>query len=435
MEKKVSRGFENLIALEEAVRYVSTLEVDSTAAEEIEIWEALGRVTHENVVANKNVPPFSRAAMDGYAVDANDTKGASPENPQVLQVRGGIEAGKTFEGSLKSGEAVAVSTGAIIPDGANAVVRVEYAERQKGYVTIYKAVPPGKDISGKGEDVAEGETILRKGRRLTPYDLSLLTSLRQFKVKVKKPPLVGLLACGDELVDPKDLSKHHGKVPAGKIVESNGVMITGLIRRAGGQPIDFGIVNDDEQEIRHGLLESLKHTDLLITIGGTSVGMKDLVPQAIANIEGSRIHFHGINAMPGKPLLLATIRKTPVLSLPGYPVSAAIDFLLFGKPLIKRSLGVEDLRVGCTIPATLERRVPSKPGTVHFVRVSLRREGHTVYASPMRTHGAGILTSLVKADGFLIVPKDREGVERGELVNIVEIDSITGDMVKHVTTE
>lgn len=432
MEKSKRSGFKTLTDVKKAIRILSSLNIKEKEAKEIETWDGLGKVLAEDVRATKNIPPFTRPAMDGFAVKAKETKGASYSSPKVLELVGNIDAGETFSRTMGSGETVQISTGARLPQGANAVVRVEYAEREKTYVRIFRAVATGKDVSRKGEDVKAGQTIVQKGRRLTPYDLSLLASIQKFKVTVKAPPRVGILACGDELINPKALADEAAELPEGRIVESNGIMLRGLLRRAGAHPVDFGIVRDDEKEISERITTTSKEVDLLLTVGGTSVGSKDLLPTVIENIESGEVKFHGINVMPGKPLLLSTVKAAPVVSLPGYPVSTAIDFLLFVKPLISKFLGIIREPMSCSIPAVLTRRVPSKPGTVHFVRVALERKGSDIYATPISTHGAGVLTTLVRADGFLIVPKDVEGFEKDTKVRAFPLERMSGEVIEQV---
>lgn len=421
------RGIEKLVDIRGAyARLLSKVTLLPKEIEKVAVSNALERILGTNLRATTNIPPFDRAAMDGYVVKAKDTIGASTTNPIFLKLRGNIDAGEDKGTKIEKGQTIQVNTGAKIPEGGNAVVRVEDAEKTGDYVKVYKSVPSGKDISKKGEDIEKGEIIAKKGRRLSSYDLSLLTSLQRFNVPVRKQPRVGLLACGDELIEPTDLMETDQEIPEGKVVESNSIMLRKLTQRAGAVPVPLGVVSDSKTEIKRRIVQGVQQHDLLLTIGGTSVGSKDLLPQAIAEIKKAQILVHGIKAMPGKPLLLSTVNSSPVISLPGYPVSAAIDFLLFAKPLIKHQfLDVRSCPPPCKIPALLKKKIPSKVGLTHFVRVDLERKNNKNYAKPIRTSGAGILTTLTRADGFLIIPKDVEGFEKGEEVGIVRINDLS----------
>lgn len=429
------QGFEELVDIRVAFEtFLSKIKLRPKEIEKVTVWHALGRTLGTNLRANSNIPSFNRAAMDGYVVKAKDTIGASPNNPVLLKLTGNIDAGEGMGKRVEKSQTIQINTGAKIPEGGNAVVRVEDAEKTGEYVKVYKSVPRGKDISKKGEDIEKGEIIVKKGRRLSPYDLSLLTSLQQFKVPVRKRPHVGLLPCGDELLDPTDLMKRDQEVPKGKIVESNGIMLGKLTKQAGATPVHLGVVRDNKSEIKRRIIQGVQQYDLLLTIGGTSVGSKDLIPQAVAEIKKAELLVHGIQAMPGKPLLLFTVDSKPVISLPGYPVSAAIDFLLFAKPLIKHQfLGAEPSSPICKISALLKKRVPSKLGLVHFVRVALEKKNSKIYAKSIRTSGAGILTTLTRADGFLIIPKDVEGFEKGKQVEIIKINDLSQEVLKSCT--
>lgn len=428
MKNVKSTGFERLTEIGDVLDILSNLSIESMETEPISVWNALGRVVGESVRSKSAIPPFNRAAMDGYAVKAKDTSGSSFSDPTFLQLLARrIHAGTQPTKPLEKGEAVQINTGARLPKGSNAVVRIENAEKEGDYVKIYDSVYPGKDVSKKGEDVMEDELVIQKGERLTPFHLSMLTALQQFKIRVRAQPRIGFFACGDELIDPKTFTDHSSFTSKGKLIESNRIMLEGLISNLGAAPIDLGIVKDKVSAIQDIIKRGIQRTNLLLSIGGTSTGTKDLLPNAIAHIKNSKVLVHGINAMPGKPLLLSKIASKPVISLPGYPVSTAVDFLLFVKPLIKRLLAQEEGEYQWGISALLTRKVASKPGRIHFVRVKLRREGGKIYAEPVRIKGAGVLKSLVKADGFLIVPTNKEGFEKGAHVNIVRFNDFSGE--------
>lgn len=428
MEDITLAGFEELEEIQIVLQRLDQIQIDRKESESVKVWNGLERVTAKKIVSKVNIPPFDRAAMDGYAVKSLDVQTASPTTPRSLEIIGRLDAGVEPKKKISSGETIQINTGAKLPAGADAIVRVEDTEKRGSYVQIFNPAHVGHDVSEKGEDIKKSQSILPKGKKLTPYDLALLTSLQEITINVVKKPHIGVLACGDELINPREVNGEGNLPQPGKIIESNGIMIQGLIQRVGATPVNKGIVPDAKKKIRDKIKEIIPNIDLLVTIGGTSVGSKDLLPDTIKSLENATLHAHGVKAMPGKPILLSTIGGTPVISLPGYPVSAGIDFLLFAQPVIKKLLGRKEMKPISKIPATLSRRVASKPGMVHFVRVSLEERGEKFYAKPIRVHGAGIMSSLVEADGFLVIPKDLEGFESGDTVPIIQTRDFSGEL-------
>ncbi len=412
------KGFKRLERAYNALsKYLKALKIKVIDAENVMLEDALGRVLAEDVVAPIDIPSFDRAAMDGYAVRSSDVRGASPNNPVILKIIGEASAGKAFKGRLGKGETVRISTGAPMPEGADAVVMLEYAEEKDGYVEVIKEVVPGENVSEKGEDVRAGEVVLEEGTILEPQDLAILASLGIKKVKVRRRPRVFVMACGNELVD---LVHAQLPLPPGKIVETNRLMIMSSLKKIGAEPIDGGIVGDDISEIMAAISSGLKIADAVVISGGTSVGKGDVVPDAILSL-GGKIIVHGVAISPGKPVALCEVKGKPVICLPGYPVAAFIGFLLFVRPLIDKLLRIRGIRMEKKINAVLSKRVPSKTGIMEFVRVSLVESTDGLIAEPIRITGAGVLSSLSKADGFLVVPEDVEGFEAGSNVEVVAL--------------
>jgi len=416
------KGFRKLVTVEQALEmFLENVDRTPCSMEEVAVDDAFGRVLAEDIYSEVDVPPFDRAAMDGYAVKAIDTQGASLNSPVVLRVVGEAYAGKGFKGEVKEHEAVKISTGAPMPRGADAVVMVEYTKRVNDSIEVYKSVSPSENVSERGEDIKKGEKILRQGKVLTPFDVSLLVSLGILKVKVRKKPLIALVACGEELVDPINKEPF---VLSDKIVETNRIAFKGLTLKFGGIPLDLGIVGDKEEKIRERIREGLQKADIIVISGGTSVGEKDLVPKVVQELGEPGIVVHGVAISPGKPVALASINGKPVVCLPGYPVAAIIDFILFVRPLIELKLGIKEKRFISKVKAVLASRVASKTGTRHYVRVRLEEENGKLYAYPVRISGSGILSSLVKSNGLLIVPEDIEGYEKGEEVEIIPFTTL-----------
>nr|MDO8044884.1 molybdopterin molybdotransferase MoeA [Candidatus Baldrarchaeota archaeon] len=418
-----AKGFKKLVTVNQALeRFLGKIDKTPCPAEEVSVYNVFGRVLAEDVYSEVDVPPFDRAAMDGYAVKAADTQGASLNSPVIFRVVGEAYAGKGFKGEVKEHEAVKISTGAPMPKGADAVVMIEYTRRVNGSIEVYKSVSPGENVSEQGEDIKKGEKILSQGKVLTPFDASLLVSLKVLKVKVRKKPVVALIACGEELINP--LNAKSPSDLSDKIIETNRTAFKGLTLKFGGVPLDLGIVGDDEKEIGERIRAGLEKADIVVISGGTSVGEKDLVPKVVQELGEPGIVVHGVAISPGKPVALASIDGKPVVCLPGYPVAAIIDFILFVRPLIELKLGIKEKRIVPTVKAILASRVASKTGTRHYVRVRLEEKNDKLYAYPIRISGSGILSSLVKSDGLLIVPEDIEGYEKGEEVEIIPFTTL-----------
>jgi len=407
------KGFKTLTRATDALNaFISSLKLKPLDSESVELDFALNRVLAENVIAKGDIPPFDRAAMDGYALRAEDTYGASHHSPVVLRVIGEISAGEPAELEVRPGEAVRINTGAALPRGANAVVEVENAEESGGMVRIYEQVPPFRNVSRKGEDVRAGEVLLEEGTLIGPFELGLLASLNKKEVLVRKKPAVYMISTGQEIIE---LGEH--EIP-GKIVNSNRWLVKGIVEEHGGSFFYVGIVADDVEKLAEKI-EDCGEADIIVTSGGTSVGVSDLVPDALERM-GAKIIVHGVGVMPGKPTLLAVLPDgRPFIGLPGYPVSTVVAALLFLVPLIERLLGIRGERVINVLKARLKGKVPSRPGILHFARVKLERKGNEWLATPIRISGAGILSSLVKADAFLIIPEDVEGYKEGDVVHVL----------------
>lgn len=409
----VWRGFKRLTRVNDALRtFIETLELRPTEPETVGIDEALGRVLAVDVVASEDVPPRPRAAMDGYAVRSRDTLGASWDSPVTLKLIGEVPAGEVTTLKVGEMEAVRIFTGAYLPEGADAVIPVEEAEEVAGSVEIYRQVPAWKNVARPGEDVRKGTVVLRAGTPLGPYELGLLAELNLPSVEVRRRPRVAVICTGDEIVEVGE------EVPPGKVPNSLRHLIGAMITREGGEPLYLGIVGDDPSELAEIAVKGAKLADVIVTTGGTSVGKSDVVFRAV-QAAGGDVKVHGVAVMPGRPALLAKLPDgRPWVGLPGYPVSAAIDFALFVSPLIRMLLGLRWAPFRPKVRARLTAPVASSPGVAHFVRVKLREEGRSLLATPVRISGAGILSSLVKADGLVVVPEDVEGLPEGAEVEV-----------------
>ncbi len=409
------RGFQRLLYVDDAwEKFVEALDTVSLSVEDVSISASLiNRVLAEDIVSPISIPPFARAAMDGYAVKAEDTFGASNTNPKKLEIVGNVDIGDVPSVVVVSGTAVKITTGAPIPEGANAVVMVEDTEKQDSYISILAPVTPGKNLAQQGEDVKKGDVVLRKGTILRPADLALLKAIGLQKISVIRQPKIGVLSTGDELVD------NATELSPAKIIDSNRIMLKAQILEDGGIPVDYGIARDDPDEIKQRLEQALHECDAVLVSGGTSVGPKDFLPRIIEELGKPGLIVHGVAIGPGRPVALGVINKKPIILLPGYPVAAFLNYELFAFPLLKLLQSVfYSKRPRDKIKARLNRRVSSKPGQRDFIRVQLSEEGQNLIASVITRRGAGVLTSLTRADALLIVPEDVEGIEEGTEVEL-----------------
>ena len=412
MSKARDRGFKEATKIEEARRiFYGALATISLPSESVQIDKSLNRILAEDVAAERSVPSFDKSAMDGYAVVAEDTFGASPANPSLLRLIGESKIGETPKAILHRGETVAIATGAPVPQGANAVVMIETTKRlETGDVEIYGPVSPGENISRLGEDVREGSIVLGRGRKLKPPDLGLLVALGRRTVRVVRQPRVGVLSTGNELSDTS-------RTVAGKIADVNRPMLMAMVEECGGTPVDLGIAKDDAAQISRKLRQGLRSADVVLVTAGTSVGKGDLVPDIINTLGRPGMLVHGIAMRPSLPTGLAVVDAKPVISLPGFPVSAMFAFSTFVEPLIVRMLGTEQ-DPQPKIKARSTKRIVGVPGFRTFVRVLVREESGKLLAEPLRTPGSGILTTLTRANGVVVVPENLEGFDEGAEVEV-----------------
>lgn len=360
------------------------------------IRKARGRVLACQIIAERDEPNYRRAAMDGYAVVADDTLGASERSPVLLKIGNDV----------KRGVASRVHTGSKMPDHADAVVMVEDAERLDDVAEIRAQVHPFENVGLKGEDVSRGELIFSPGHRLRPADIGLLASLEVQDVTVYRQPDVAIIPTGEELV---------GEKPAeGEVVEINGLMNALLVEQWGARYRYRNIVPDVSELIEAALLRDAD-ADLILTTGGTSVGIRDLVPKAVHKL--GKVLVHGIAISPAKPTALGFVGNTPIACLPGFPVACLVASYAFAKPAINRLAHVER-EFARTRTGTLTSKMTGKPGSRTYARVAIRNER----VEPIMVSGSGILSSIAKADGFVIIPENVEGYDEGQRVEVVLFD-------------
>jgi len=379
--------------------------------EPVPILETAGRVLAQAAVSMVDVPAFRRSAMDGYAVIAEETFGATPDDPRPLRIVGRSHPARPADVDVTAGTAVRIMTGAPVPPGADAVVPVEQTrlEDQLEDQTVLVAAPvtPKQNVGAVGEDVAKGTTVLHAGRRLRPQDVGLLSSIGFAQVFCVRSPRVAVLVTGNELLPP-------GSMPDGyRIVDSNTPMLLPLVRRDGGEPHPGTIVADTHEAVRNALLAAVKGADCVLVCGGSSVGEEDYVPQVLR--EDGILPVHGVAMRPSSPSGVGFLDRTPVFLLPGNPVSCLCAYDFFAGRAIRRLAGLPSYWPHTTARVPLSRKIASVLGRTDYVRVRILKEGKV---EPLAVRGAAILSSTTRAHGFVVVDRDAEGHAEGETVSV-----------------
>lgn len=389
-------GFKQLTRLDTARERLLDRVTPMTRTESRSLETADGRVLAEPIDARQNVPHYARAAMDGFAVRAADTFGASERSPALL--RHAEAAGPDA--------ATHVHTGSELPDGADAVVMVEHVDERGEELEVLDSVAEGENVAPVGEDVDEGQRLYEAGQRLRPSDLGLLKSVGIDSVEVYERPTIGVVPTGEELVqtDPAP----------GEVIETNALTVSRYVERWGGAATYRRIVTDDREALRAAIERDLTK-DVVVTTGGSSVGERDLIPEVVDDI--GEVLVHGIALKPGHPVAFGVVEDTPVLMLPGYPVACIINAVQLLRPAL-RTAGHLPRYPHPTTEARLERKIPSEPGTRTFARVGLHEADGETVAVPTRASGSGVLSSVALADGWVVVPDDREGIPADETVTV-----------------
>ena len=401
------RPFKALISYREALERLLPRARPLQRHETVPLPEALGRVLARDVAAAMPVPPFARAAMDGFAVKAHETFGASKANPRVLRLVGVLHAGDAPEQAVAEGTCIQIATGAKVPPGADAVVRVEDAVLVGDAVKVEVPVYPGRNISNAGNDIQAGATIARAGSVVTPAHVGVLGSVGLTKVEVVARPRVAVLPTGTEIAAPGTLLRE------GQIYDSNTSTLTSLVRQHGGEPLTWGAIPDTLEALEAALDKALAaKADLIVLSGGSSVGERDLLVDALG--KRGDLLFHGVQIRPGKPMLAADWDGTLLLGFPGYPVSCLTNAYVFLLPVLYKLQGRAPPRPR-VVQGTMGERLSSQLGRlqIHPVRLD---EGGKVWSTYKES---GALTSLHESDGYILIPENVDLVEDGEAVEVV----------------
>lgn len=389
------------------------------------LLDTLGHILAEDVVAQQNVPPFRNSAMDGYAVRSSDLSSASATEPVRLRVIGELPAGYPPKQTVQPGHAVRLMTGAVLPDGADAVVRFELTDeldssesagtsgaKRGEHVHVFAAARPMENVREAGEDIKSGAVALAQGSVIRAGEIGVLASLNRSTVLVYRRPRVAILSTGDEVVDlGPDLQP-------GQIRNSNSYTLAALVRQFGGDPILLGVAQDQVDDINHRLQQA-RGADLLLTSGGVSVGDYDMVKEVLQ--AGGVIELWQVRIKPGKPLAFGCIGDVPLLGLPGNPVAALVAFLQFARPALLKMRGFENLAMP-RVKATLLDDHENRGRRRHFVRGVLEMRDGIWVVRPSGGHGSGILSSVTRSNCFIVLPEDLDRAEAGMIVDVELID-------------
>jgi molybdopterin molybdotransferase len=380
-------------------------------AEQVSLDQALGRVTAGATLSPGALPPFDRSTVDGYAVRATDTHGASESAPTYLRLAGEVRMGEAPSQALAEGAAMRIATGGMLPDGADGVIMVEHTRRwDAAEIEVRASIAPGENVVRRGEDIAPGAELIPAGHALRPPDIGALAALGILSVAVRRRPAVAILSTGNEVV-PADAT------PApGQIRDLNLWSISAAVCQAGGKPLPMGVVRDELSALTAALREAFARADMVCVSGGSSVGAEDLVPQAIAEQGEPGILTRGLNIRPGKPTIIAVAQGKPLFGLPGHPVSGLVVFGLIVAPAIRRMLG-QAPGFPCIVRATLDRDLSSAAGRSDYYRVRLERRGDTMRAIPVLGKSA-MISTLVSADGMVQLPPEVEVMRAGDEVEV-----------------
>jgi molybdopterin molybdotransferase len=409
-------GRENVVDAETALgMLIRNLRADGLKKTRIKIEAALGMVSAEDILSGEDLPSFARSTVDGYAVKAEDTFGASETMPAYLNLFREIMMSQKADFRIPEDSASKVPTGGMLPDNADAVVMFEHVQViDRQMIEVMKPVAPGENVIQVGEDVKKGEIVIQKGQRLRPQDIGACAGIGVTEIEVCRRPSVAIISTGDEIV-PANLSPETGKVR-----DINSYLISAMVSEAGGIPLKKGIFRDEYKGLRDVLEMALTDSDAIVISGGTSVGTKDMVAKIINDVGSPGVLFHGVSLKPGKPLIGGVINGTPVFGLPGHPAAVSICFELFIRPVLYMLSGLKERwpqYSSRTVRARISRNIASSQGREEHVRVVLEEREGDLWAVPVLGK-SGLIMTLVKADGTIVIPLHINGIEAGEVVEV-----------------
>ena len=407
------KEFFNVETIEGVLSHVQSFSAVDT--ETVPLAECLGRILAEDIYSDVDIPDFNRSTMDGFAVKASSTFGASEANPAYLNVRGQIRMGVRPDVSIGPGEAARIATGGMLPDGADSIIMVEHTDKlDDTTIEAYRSVAPGQHVIEKGEDIRHTQPALTRNTRVRPQEAGLLAACGRTEIPVFRRPLVGIISTGDEVV-PVD------QVPGqGQIRDINTQTLSGQVLAAGGVPMVFGIVKDNRDDLMEKCRIALERTDMVMISGGSSVGARDFTVEVLDALPDTEILVHGISISPGKPTILARSGGKTFWGLPGHAVSAMVVFAVVVRPFLDRLCGLSQTVRQFPVQAVLSRNLASAQGRVDYVRVRLvAADGHNI-AEPILGK-SGLINTMVKADGLIAIGMNTEGLDQGAIVQVTPL--------------
>lgn len=375
------------------------------ATEKVNIIDALGRTLSKDIVSSENIPAFDRTTVDGYAVMAADTFGAGASVPAQLDIVGEVLMGENAGFTLKSGQCAKISTGGMLPKGADAAVMVEHTDNADGLCLIYHSVAPYENVTKTGDDIGFGETALKKGTRITPAEIGVLAALGIYEIPVYKKPVLAIISTGDEIVK--------GEIKQGQIRDINTFLLSAVAKEYGCEVLSYGSVKDDRTEIENAVKDCIDKADAVLISGGSSAGTRDMAVAIIDTL--GTAYFHGIAMKPGKPTIFGMVDNKPVFGLPGHPLAAYFVFRLIVGEYLRKLLDMP-----ADMPqknGTLAVNIPSNHGREEFFCVKQKENNEVV---PVHTK-SGIVSVLSEADGFIRIPRNAEGLFKGTTVEIFDL--------------
>jgi len=384
------KEFFKVTDLKKVLEYTS--DFPRVKTEDVPLPEATGRVLAADIFSEVDLPDFMRSTMDGYAISASSTFGASEANPAYLTIRGSVSMGESPAFSVGPGEAAKISTGGMLPGGTDSVVMIEHTETiDKTTIEVYRSIAPGQNVMEKGEDISMGAVLVSDGKKLRAQETGLLAAFGQETVRVYKKPVIGIISTGD------------------------------LVKNAGAEPATFGIVRDDFNDLFEKCTLALEKADMVLISGGSSVGTHDFTIQVLAALPDAQILVHGISISPGKPTILAKSHHHAIWGLPGQVVSAMVVFEVVVKPFIEQISGLSiKQKKEFKLPALLSRNISSSQGRADYIRVRLNEIDGALWAEPILGK-SGLINTMVKADGLIEIGVNTEGLDKGTEVEVIPL--------------
>jgi molybdopterin molybdotransferase len=409
-------GREEVIPVERALELIfKNLSPKPPSEIRLKIDESYGRILSRDIFSPEDLPDFARSTVDGFAVSAFDTFGATEGMPAYLNIGYEILMGEEPDFELKKGEVARIATGGMLPKGADAVVMIEHTQQvDKNMIEVVKPVAPGENVIQAGEDVKRGDCVLKKGHKMRPQDIGVLTGLGITEVLIYEKPKASIISTGDEIVSPDR------PIKPGQVRDINSFNLAGLLMDAGAVPLKKGIFNDEYGIVREVIEKSLKDSEMVLISGGSSVGARDVTARVIDDLGKPGVLFHGVSLKPGKPTIGGIVNNIPIFGLPGHPAAISVCFEIFVRPIVETLSGFSKDRFRIEkkiIKARIARNISSSPGREEHIGVYLEERGGEIWAVPILGK-SGLITTLIKADGTAIIPLRKLGVEEGEIVEV-----------------